>query len=233
MTTFPARRYSFEDAVKSLIPQCDFLNIYLNDYDEIPSFLIHPKINAVLSKNELGNLGDVGKFYFCDTWEEGYIFTVDDKFIYPENYTQFMISKAEQYQRKAVISCHGRILDIPCETYYYGAKEFFGLLGTVEKDRFVHELGTGAMCFHKDILNNVPISLEIFPRANMTDIYFSIFLQEHKIPILVAEHRAGWTILNNKHDENYSIHYTFNHSGKDRFQTDLVNNFNWKIYETV
>lgn len=234
MCTFPARIFSFEEAVKSLLPQCDILNIYLNNYEKIPEFLDNPKINAVLSKDQSGNLGDVGKFFFYDTWDDdAYIFTVDDKFIYPPDYAEFMIRKVEQYKRKAVVSCHGRILMLPCDSYYNWWKEFFGLLGNVAKDTFVHELGTGAMCFHTDTLKHLNISFEIFPRANMTDIYFSMFLQKHEIPILVAEHKAGWTILNTKHDESYSIHNTFNHSGKDKFQTDLINNFNWKIYETV
>lgn len=232
MCTFPARRYSFEDAVNSILPQCDVLNVYLNNYGFIPKFLDHPKINPVLSCNESGDLGDVGKFFFCDTWKKGYIFTVDDKFIYPGNYADHLISKVEKYRRKAVVSCHGRILTIPCDSYYNRWKEFFGLLGSVKKDTFVHELGTGAMCFHTDTLSHVDISFDIFPRSNMTDIYFSMFLQKNRIPILIAEHQAGWTVLNTKHDESYSIHNTFNHSGKDQFQTELVNGFEWNIFET-
>jgi len=232
MCTFPARRYSFEDAVNSILPQCDVLNVYLNNYDFIPDFLNHPKINPVLSCDESGDLGDVGKFFFYDTWKKGYIFTVDDKFIYPRNYADFMISKVEQYKRKAVVSCHGRKLQIPCDSYYNTWAEFYGLLGKVEKDVFTHELGTGAMCFHSETFSHLNISFDIFPRANMTDIYFSMFLQENKIPILVAQHQAGWTILNTKHDESYSIHNTFNHCGKDRLQTELVNGFDWNIYET-
>lgn len=233
MATFPARIYSFADAVNSILPQCDRLNIYLNQYNHIPDFLNHPKINAVLSGDEMGNLGDVGKFFRCDQWTEGYVFTVDDKFIYPPDYASLLISKVEEYDKKAVVSCHGRILELPCTSYYNQCKEFFGLLGTVRKDTFAHELGTGAMCFHTDTLMGCNLSLDIFPRANMTDIYFSMFLQKHRIPILIARHSAGWTLLNTKHDESYSIHNTFNHSGKDQPQTDLVNSFDWMIHEPV
>lgn len=222
----PPRIPALADSIPSILPQCDVLNIYLNDFEEseIPAILRHPKINLIRSQDEVGNLGDVGKFYLCSTWTEGYIFTVDDKIIYPKNYAEKHIEAIERYGRKAVVSCHGRLLKPNCSSYYHDPQAFYGVLGTLIQDCFAHELGTGAMAFHAD---TVKVSLDEFPYINMTDIYFSMKLQRERIPILIRQHFKGDFRLSNKHDEHHSIHNTFNKD--DRFQTDTVNEFAWAV----
>jgi len=226
MATMPPRIPALADSIPSIINQCDVLNIYLNDFedDEIPAILRHPKIKLFRSQHEIGNLGDVGKFYFCNTWTEGYVFTVDDKIIYPRNYVAEHIAAIERYGRKAVVSCHGRLLKSPCRSYYHDPAAFYGVLGTIITDTFAHELGTGAMAFHVD---TVKASMDDFPYINMTDIYFSMKLQRKGIPILIRKHFRGDFRLSTKHDEHHSIHNTFNKD--DSFQTEVVNGFEWKI----
>ena len=97
MASIPEREHALEDSVASILPQCDQFNIYLNNWDVVPDFLNHKKINVFRSQDELGDLGDVGKFFCCDSWNDAYIFTVDDKLLYPRNYAKQMIGKIEQY----------------------------------------------------------------------------------------------------------------------------------------
>lgn len=226
MATMPPRTPALEDSIPSLINQCDVLNIYLNDFNFIPKILIHPKINILRSQDHLGDLGDVGKFYPCDTWNEGYIFTVDDKIIYPKTYAQDQIKAIEKYGRKAVVSCHGRMIKPNCYSYYNDFASFYCVYSNVFEDIFVHELGTGVMAFH---YSTVKVDLDIFPTINMTDIYFSIALQRRNIPILVRKHFRGDFKVSKKYDDTYSIHSTFNKNKKDEFQTKVVNDFSWKI----
>lgn len=226
MATMPPRVNSLEDSIPTILTQCDILNVYLNDFNKVPAILKQKKINAVLSKDALGDLGDVGKFYFCDTWTEGYIFTVDDKIIYPKDHAKKHIELIERSKRQAVVSCHGRILKPNCVSYYNDAHQFFGCLGTTVADIFVHELGTGVMAFHH---STIKVNLDMFPTINMTDIWFSIELQKRNIPILVRQHSRGDYGISLKHDDNYSIHATFNKAKKDEYQTKIINEFEWKI----
>jgi hypothetical protein len=228
MATMPPRTPALEDSIPSILPQCDVLNVYLNDFDEVPKILNHKKINVFKSQDYEGNLGDVGKFFFCDTWNEGYIFTADDKIIYPKNHVKEHIDLIERSNRKAVVSCHGRILKPNCVSYYNDAHPFFGCLGTTSKDTFVHELGTGVMAFHH---STVKVNLEMFPTINMTDIWFSIELQKLGIPIIVRQHFKGDYKISQRHDDSYSIHATFNKQNKDAYQTKVINDFTWKINE--
>lgn len=226
MATMPSRVKSLEDSLPTILSQCDVLNVYLNDFKSVPKILKHKKINAVLSKDALGDLGDVGKFYFCDTWTEGYIFTCDDKIIYPYNHVAKHIELIERSNRKAVISTHGRLLKPNCHSYYNDCLVFYGCLGTLVVDMFAHELGTGVMGFH---FSTIKVNLDMFPTINMTDIWFSIELQKRGIPILIRKHIKGDYGVSRKHDDDYSIHATFNKNNLDEYQTRVVNEWDWKL----
>ena len=234
MATFPPRINSMQETVSHILPQCDKLNIYLNNFDYIPTFLIDKKINVIRSQDcaEMignpefnGDIGDVGKFWNWDC-EEGYFFTVDDKFAYPKNYTNLLIEYIERYERKAVISFHGRLFheDRKSTSYYWDCKQFLGCLGNVPEDVWVHEVGTGVMAFHTDTLQP---DLSIFHHANMTDILFSMHCQRLGIPLMVAKHNEGFLKLIIKHDTRVGISVMNNQ--KDKIMTDLINNFIWKI----
>lgn len=226
MATMPPRVKALEDSIPSILTQCDVLNIYLNEFEEIPGILNHPKINIIRSQDHDGDLGDVGKFFLCDTWNDGYIFTADDKIIYPKDHAQKHIELIERSNRKAVVSTHGRNLKPNCTSYYNDRHEFLGFLGTIIRDRFVQELGTGVMAFHSSTFR---VSLDMFPTINMTDIWLSIELQKANIPILIRQHMKGDYRISKKHDETHSIHSTFNKGKNDAYQTKIVNEFAWKI----
>lgn len=226
MASIPERVYALEESVASILPQCDELNIYLNNWKEVPAYLKHPKIKVFKSQDEVGDLGDVGKFYCCESWKKAYIFTVDDKLIYPSDYTQKMIVCIEKYNRKAVISCHGRMIKKNCFSYYHDPLKQFNAVGNVTRDEFVHEMGTGVMAFHTDTI--APgLTLEAFPYKNMTDILMGMELQRRKIPMVIMAHQAYWIGISNKMDHYYSIHNIMNK--KDQWITKYVNDFNWEV----
>ena len=229
MATMPPRVEALKDSIPTILPQCDKLFVYLNSFNgNIPDILKHPKIVLFESEKEFdgdGNLGDVGKFYGCDDWEPGYHFTVDDKLIYPESYAVDMIKNIEKYGRKAIVSLHGRTFFTTrqCKSYYFDVERFFGCL-QCHPEQFVHEIGTGVMAFHTDTIR---VSMDFFPKINMTDILLSVELQKLKIPMLLGAHKQGYIRISTRHDDTYSIHAQCNR--KDKPQTDLVNSIKWQI----
>jgi hypothetical protein len=228
MATMPPRIPALEETIPYMLRLCDELHIYLNEFETIPPILLHEKIHIYRSQDHLGDMGDVGKFFTCADWhkKDAYIFTVDDKLIYPPDYVDRSVEAIELYGRKAVISFHGRNLKANCRSYYFDATSFFGVLSSVPVDQFAHELGTGAMSYHSSQLK---INLSIFPTINMTDILFSIFLQKKKIPILIRNHTKGWVGISTRHDDDYSIHAICNKN--DGYQTEVVNGFKWINYK--
>ncbi len=226
MATMPPRLPALKETLPKILPQVDHLHLYLNEFDHIPTSLLNPKITTYRSQEHLGDIGDVGKFYLCNSWHklDAYIFTMDDKIHYPTFYVEKSIETIEKYKRKAVISFHGRNIKPRCISYYFDFDQFFNVYDTLTADQFVHELGTGAMSFYSKL---VKCDLSCFPHINMTDIYFSMLLQKLKIPMLVAAHNKGWFKMSKLHNDNFSIHAIFNKN--DKLQTDTVNSFNWKI----
>ena len=199
------------------------MNIYLNNWKKVPAFLYHKKINLFISDRELGDLGDVGKFFMVEK-QKGYIFTVDDKILYPSDYVLQMVNTIELAGRKAAVSCHGRNFhNRASKSYYYDILDFFPCLLT-QPLTFVHEVGTGVLAFHSDLCTP---TLEWFPFSNMTDIYFSLEMQKRSIPMLIHPHKKRWLQISTKHDDNYSIHASLNNC--DGFQTDQINSIKWKI----
>jgi hypothetical protein len=224
MATMPSRTASLAQAVESIIHQCDELHIYLNDFDDVPDFLQNnPKVKSYLSKYFLDDLGDVGKFFRCDSWK-GYVFTLDDDIIYPADYCRQMITAIERYQRKAVITCHGRkFRDMPVKSYYHNNAETFVFYGGTIEDKVIHIPGTGVMAFHSDTLQ---LSLNHFQTSNMADIWMALHLQKHNIPAIVIKHLTKWIRKSNLSDAEYSIYY-YCHMD-DQVQTDLVNSIKWQ-----
>jgi hypothetical protein len=224
MATMPERLPALRDTVNSILPQCDLLNIYLNRFDEIPEFLKHPKIKTYLGKDHRGDMGDVGKFYKV-SGQKGYIFTVDDKILYPSDYVAKMVRTIERTGRKAVVSNHGRNFHTnrKSSSYYFDCAQTF-MYSLAYPLTFVHEIGTGVLAFHSSTIRPC---LKWFPNTNMTDIYFSIACQKRDIPLIIHPHAKDWIRLGNKHDENFSIHAFCNRN--DGFQTQVINEFEWRI----
>lgn len=222
MASFPPRERALEEVVKSILPQCDELHIYLNGYTRVPAFLLQPKIKIYRSQDEIGDLGDVGKFYNCEKWN-GYCFTVDDKIIYPSDYTKTMIDAIEKYGRQAVISLHGRLTKPHCSSYYRDFEKSFRCLDAVIESEFAHVLGTGVLAWHSDTFK---VKLSAFKTSNMSDVWFSVALQKAGIPGLILKHRARWIKLSTLQDNRLSISASC--SNKDTVQTKVVNSINWK-----
>ncbi len=225
MATIPQREASLKDVVNSILPQCDLLNVYLNNWDHTPDFLLNAKIRAFRSEEEAGDLGDVGKF-FAVSKSKGYIFTVDDDFIYPPDYASRFIAHIEKYNRKAVISIHGRILAPNLSSYYRDFYKMFAACHHVPLDAWVHEVGTGVTAWHSDLIK---VNLSMFPYSNMSDILLSMELQRSKIPMLVMNHQANWIKGAMRHNPTYGIYWTI--KDNDQWVTDYVNAFNWELHE--
>jgi glycosyltransferase involved in cell wall biosynthesis len=201
LASIPDRLESLEGTVNILYPQVDRLNVYLNNYPAVPSFLMREKIHVARSQVH-GDLGDSGKFFWCEKIY-GYHFTCDDDLAYPSDYIETLIEKIEQYHRKAVVGAHGSIFRQPFNSYQK-ARNVFHCLHEVEEDTFVHHLGTGAMGYHT---STIEVLRNEFEHINMADIWFSLLAQRYKIPRIVIKHQEGW-LQHNEIDMNKTIYQT-------------------------
>lgn len=207
------RKETLLKTIDSIFDQSDVINISLNSYDDIPIELYDKKIKIFITDNEKG---DAYKFINLER-SNGYYFTIDDDIIYPSNYSKYLIEKIEEYNRKSIISLHGRSFNsFPIKSYYNSPGRRIHCLYELLNDEDVQFGGTGVMCFHTDLLK---ININYFELPNMADVWIGKFAFENNIKILCVSHEKGFLKYQ---DEIIDTIYSSN-SNNDRVQTDIVN----------
>ena len=188
LASFPPRKEQLKKTVQSIIDRVDAIYVYLNEYLEVPDFLIHPRVHVTLGVNSKGELRDNGKFYFTEHLPRGYCFTIDDDIDYPADYFEALIRKIEFYDRKAIIGVHGTIFAKPVESYFKDRK-LYHFRDELRRDAVVNQLGTGTVGFHTDLWRP---SLEWFIKKGMADIFFAIEAKRRNITLIAMERPRGW-----------------------------------------
>lgn len=223
MATFPTRELIIAEAVESLLPQVDKLVIWVNGEMELPQICYHEKVELYWGKDVLGfDIGCAGKFAFAFEWD-GYIFTVDDDIIYPSDYVERSIAKIEEYERKCVLSWHGRQTSLPM-TVYRSAKDMIkncSFQRTVEEDTECHIIGTGVMFFHIDTIVPKYDVMEM-KHTNVSDIHFAQSMDMRGIKTIVAAHERGWL------KALVPVEGISHHKENDKFHCDLINVHPWR-----
>ncbi len=185
IASVPARSQSLGQVVERLLPQVDRMNIYLNQYPEIPAYLQHPKVVVARSQDH-GDAGDAGKFFWLNCGAEYYL-TCDDDILYPHDYATRTIAAIERYGRKAVVGWHGSILGDPFRDYYE-TRTIFSFYNKCKTDVPVHILGTGTVGLHASTLE---LTISDFSVPNMADVWLGIKGQQARVPFIVCAHNAG------------------------------------------
>lgn len=234
------REVSLHSAVFSLAPQVDRLNVYLNDYDGVPPFLLAPYITVVRSgdSHSLGDIGDIGKFFWCNNLTTEFHITADDDIVYPPDYVDRLFEFRRSMQAPVVVGVHGirlkgdslRPNDGRRGAGYYASREVWMATEKVTSPVAVHIIGTGTMMYKVSEVG--PIILEkTFLKPNMADVWFGLLAQKLRMPMVIMPHDAGWL---------YEVPGTFEDSiykkstkrrNADRTQTQAVLSIpQWQVF---
>lgn len=225
MATFKLRIDSLKDSVDSIINQVDELIIYLNDYDEVPTFLIHEKIKVYLGKECDGNIKAKGKFYKCSEIN-GFHVSIDDDLIYPSNYIETYLSKMAEYDNKVIITSLGKITKPNSKNYYSDILFGYHFQRETLNDYSVHMGGTGVMMYHTDTFKP---SYEEIENGGFIDLFIGKQALKQRIPIISIKHEANWICFNEK--ENKRLGSTLFEQGKKDHseQTNIMNSVKWEL----
>jgi hypothetical protein len=191
LATIPSRVQTLKQVTELLYDQVDRLRVYLNGYDEVPAFLDRPRITAVLSQKAMGDIGDRGKFYWCEE-ASGYQLTVDDDIHYPANYVDRIVAGLERYNLRAVVGVHGVVfknLEFEQVESYYKSRTVTHFSLKLDRDMAAHLVGTGTLGYHPSSLQ---LKLRDFPAANMADIWVGRQTQRQKVPVVTISRAVGW-----------------------------------------
>jgi hypothetical protein len=222
------RSAGFEKTIKSIINQVDKLIVYQNGYKELYDFLLHPKIDIYSSIDTGIDMGDAGKFYKIDQYNNSYYFTIDDDLIYPDDYVVNSINNLNHYDNNVIITYHGRVLNTTAKNYYRDITRLNHFNHLQKIDEFVHFGGTGVMCFDT---NKFKISFNDLTIPNICDVWVGLMSRVQNIPIVCLKHGQNW-IKTWETDDSESIFST--HAKSNNIQNDLIvdyDNENILIYD--
>ncbi|ASQ47047.1 hypothetical protein [Legionella clemsonensis] len=216
IASIPERVHQLELTIKLFLEQVDKIEVYLNNYDNVPVFLRHKNIQ-IFTSQEFGERGDIGKFYQVER-AFGYIFTLDDDLIYPADYVSTLVDKIDTYKRKALICAHANILPKRKISSYYKDKQGIHFAKKLVKDTLADIPGTGTLAFHTD---NIKLNHTIFLTPNMSDIWLAIYAKQNNIPVISVSRPDLWIkqAIGNAFEKSI---YAFYHRN-DAYQTNIVN----------
>ena len=216
LASIPSRVHLLEKVITTLSPQADSICVYLNNYDDVPAFLLSTRNVIVERSQDHGDLADNGKFYW--TVPSGYHLTVDDDIRYPDDYVERIIERIDFYGKRAVVGLHGSIFTQPIQSFY-NSRIVFGFWEELEKDRKVDMIGTGTMGYHT---STIIFPLDAFKTTRMADIWSSVLCLTKGVDIYCIKRERDWlSIL----PTVQGIYETF--SKNDAIQTKLVRELPW------
>ena len=187
LATFPAREQNLPAIVDALLPQCDVLNVYLNEYEHVPEVLVHEKIRVTLGRNAAGDLKDNGKFFNCREFEDSYHVFVDDDIVYPPNYVETIVAGVRKYGFRAIVGFHGTIYKPPVESYLKDRIVLPFYAGT--RAAVVDQLGTGTVGYHSSTFS---AHLDAFETQGIADLWFARLAAERGVPMVALERPDHW-----------------------------------------
>ncbi len=222
MATIPSRMAELSKVIDSILPQVDRLNVMLNGHSIDDAAMIKNKYNGkpVTFRLRDNQMTDGEKHYNIENQPEGYIFTIDDDLIYPSDYVEYLISKIEQYERKAVISLHGRVFsELPIYSFYRDRAEMYRCMETVRGDHRADCAGDGVMAYHTDTFR---MRYEWVELPNMSQLWVALACNRLGVPQIVVEHDGNYL-------EALLVTHTIwdTHNQSDGVQTNLINT-RWK-----
>jgi glycosyltransferase involved in cell wall biosynthesis len=231
LATIPRRSELLEGVVFSLLPQADIVNVYLNNYPEVPEYLFGNEKIVVATSQEHGDLGDAGKFFWSDEIS-GFHFTCDDDIYYPPDYVSKMIEAIEVRGRRAAVGVHGSILLNEFKTYYKSRKKFH--FSSEQSEAIcVNLLGTGTLAYHSSAIDVHSID---FAYPNMADVWFGELGQSQSVPFVCIDRGHMWLYPLEDGDGGsiYSNSFTNDMAEQERvmLQDSIIKrNLPWKIFE--
>lgn len=201
LATFPGRRDVLSGTLERILPQVDKVNICMNGYDEIPSFLSIDKINAFIPSQDYR---DVGKFVVNDFQDDDDIFYIDDDIIYPDDYVARLMSIRSSYESlNPIVGLHGVIYPDAYDGSV-GSRVVFAFRKTLTAHRVVNQLGTGTV----HCKGFQAASLEFMAGSERyVDVRFAVHAKKNGWPMLCANRGENW-LDETYHDETIFSSFT-------------------------
>ena len=165
----PTRVKTARLAVRSLLRQVDFVHLYLDGFDEVPSFARHPKI-VITRSQEVPGLHANGKLLpFAELPPDAYFMTVDDDFWYPRNFVSRMRKTLQENTALTVVGMHGSNLKRPFNSFIRDRVVFTSW----KPQRATQVVDVIATCGTMHHVSRLQFDVRNWQTTNLVDLHFA------------------------------------------------------------
>lgn len=189
LATYPAREMNLPQIVAAILPQCDVLDVYLNEYEHVPECLRHERIVVTMGKDTGGNLKDNGRFYNCGLYPDGYHVFVDDDIFYPPDYVAKLTQGIRRFGYRTIVGLHGTTYREPVSSYLRDRSVLPFYART--PSALVDQLGTGTTAYHT---STFMADLAAFETEGVADLWFARQAAEKGVPMLALAREKDWLV---------------------------------------
>jgi hypothetical protein len=189
ISTMPTRAAGFEIVVRAILDQVNMMFVYLDHFENVPTFLKdNPKI-MVFRSEECGDYHASSRFLILEeVLPPSVVLIVDDDIYYPSNYVESLVSSLAAFGGNAVVGVHGKIF-LPPHTSYVSDAHVIHFASGSEANTHCHELGAGTVAFISSKFN---FRVSSWKSNEMDDISFAIEAQKLDIPRIAIQRPHNW-----------------------------------------
>lgn len=204
IATYPPRIKTLPTAVESIIDQVDHLFIYLNNYQEVPSYLLFHKKKDKITYflDSASKKRAAAKFFWVDKIK-GVHLACDDDIEYPKNYVEVMKSHLDNSYMNTIVGVHSVIYQERVVDPIGSRKNVFNFKERLDYKEQVHLLGTGTLCFNTKTLNISGFE-DIWNFASSTDEWLACFSKKRNIKMFAVPRKNGW--MKSVDGMNFGLH---------------------------
>jgi len=187
--TMPSRGSSLSSVIHAVLPQVDRLFVFLDGFEDIPAELRdHPKIQpSLLPRQE--TLHSSSRYLAPHlSGSDAVIVLFDDDILYPPDYVSSIKLALAQRGGQAVVGYHGAIFMPPHQSYSQHKHTFHFAQG-LDRDVYVHELGSGTAAFVSSVFRPNP---ESWRHHNMDDLYLAAEALKAGLQLIALKREHGW-----------------------------------------
>lgn len=192
IATYPGRINVLPTAIASLIEQVDHLFIYLNNYRNVPDFLLthnkRDKITYILDTDS--NKRAAAKFFWVQS-TQGIHLTCDDDIFYPKNYVKNMVDELKKHPDNTIIAVHGAIYKNVVSDAIASREHVFNFKASLKTSQQVHLAGTGTLCFRTKTLQKKEFD-NLWNFAASTDEWLACFSKTNSIKLILINRTKNW-----------------------------------------
>lgn len=189
LASIPSRQDSLREVVLALLPQADRIGVYLNNWDEVPDFLKHPKILVARSQQH-GDVRDNGKFFWVDKVKTRYYATVDDDILYPSDYIAQLIRYQSLLGGTYAVGVHATTYPKPV-TKLLRNRHLLHFSNPSNVFVPVDLIGTGTLLFERAYWG---LKYEEFGAPGMADVWFGVAARKRDFGLWVIPRRSDWIV---------------------------------------